>query len=81
VYFLPFCVQENEVLKKKALGTIWGPTCDGLDQVTGPLMLPEMDIGEWFVFQNMGAYTLPVASTFNGMPVPKVHSVASESAL
>ncbi|XP_059480842.1 ornithine decarboxylase-like isoform X2 [Neocloeon triangulifer] len=77
----PIPLKDTVNMKKQALGTIWGPTCDGLDQVTGPLMLPEMEIGEWFVFQNMGAYTLPVASTFNGMPVPKVHAVANESTI
>lgn len=37
-----------------------------------------MDIGDWIVFEDMGAYTLPVASPFNGFPIPRVHVVASE---
>ncbi|CAB3378011.1 Hypothetical predicted protein [Cloeon dipterum] len=77
----PIPLKETATTKKLTTGTIWGPTCDGLDQVTGPVMLPEMEIGEWFVFQNMGAYTLPVASTFNGMPIPKVNAIANESTL
>ncbi|XP_014232713.1 ornithine decarboxylase-like [Trichogramma pretiosum] len=59
--------------------SIWGPTCDGLDQVVDNVMLHEMELGDWIIFENMGAYTLPVASPFNGFPIPKVHVVADES--
>lgn len=64
---------------KKYSSSIWGPTCDGLDQVIEDVVLPEMNIGDWIVFEDMGAYTLPVASPFNGFPIPKVHYIASES--
>lgn len=59
--------------------SIWGPTCDGLDQVVQNIVLPEMELGDWVIFENMGAYTLPVASPFNGFPVPKVHVIANEN--
>ncbi|PSN36694.1 Ornithine decarboxylase [Blattella germanica] len=59
--------------------SVWGPTCDGLDQVVEKSLLPLLSIGEWIIFEDMGAYTLPVASPFNGFPVPKVHIVADES--
>lgn len=59
--------------------SIWGPTCDGLDQVVEHIMLHDMNLGDWIVFENMGAYTLPVASAFNGFPVPKVHVVVTEN--
>ncbi|KAK6622535.1 hypothetical protein RUM44_002347 [Polyplax serrata] len=65
--------------KKSTSASIWGPTCDGLDQVCDSILLPEMDIGDWIVFEDMGAYTLPVASPFNGFPVPRVYVVASQS--
>lgn len=58
--------------------SVWGPTCDGLDQVLDNVLLPQMHLGDWMVFEDMGAYTLPVASPFNGFPVPKVHVVADE---
>jgi hypothetical protein len=35
-----------------------------------------MEHGDWLVFNNMGAYTVAAAGTFNGFPVPKVHCVA-----
>ncbi|EFN68353.1 Ornithine decarboxylase [Camponotus floridanus] len=58
--------------------SIWGPTCDGLDKVVDNIMLHDMELGDWIIFENMGAYTLPVASPFNGFPIPKVHVVADE---
>ncbi|VEN58881.1 unnamed protein product [Callosobruchus maculatus] len=35
--------------------SVWGPTCDGLDQVAENVMLPEMKVGDWLVFEDMGA--------------------------
>jgi len=58
--------------------SIWGPTCDGLDCIINECFLPEMDIGEWMVFHNMGAYTMAAASCFNGMPKPKCYYIVSE---
>jgi len=66
---------ENELL---APASIWGPTCDGLDQVCPKVMLPQMKLGEWLLFKDMGAYTIVAAGTFNGFPVPKVHYLATE---
>jgi len=50
-----------------------------MDQVVEKALLPVMSVGDWIIFEDMGAYTLPVASPFNGFPVPKVHIVANES--
>jgi ornithine decarboxylase len=50
--------------------SIWGPTCDGIDCVTRSVPLPEVEIGSWLVWDNMGAYTTPAASTFNGFAIP-----------
>uniref|UniRef100_A0A8D8U949 ornithine decarboxylase n=1 Tax=Cacopsylla melanoneura TaxID=428564 RepID=A0A8D8U949_9HEMI len=58
--------------------SVWGPTCDGLDKVNDDILLPEMPVGSWLIYRDMGAYTLPVASTFNGYPIPKVHAVIDE---
>lgn len=66
-------------LGKLIPSSVWGPTCDGLDQVVEKALLPVMPVGEWIIFEDMGAYTLPVASPFNGFPVPKVHVVADQS--
>lgn len=31
-----------------------------------------MNIDDFIIFENMGAYTIPIASPFNGFPLPKV---------
>lgn len=57
---------------------IWGPTCDSLDLVTERALLPKLDVGDWLVWEKMGAYTIAAASSFNGFPIPKVYYIASE---
>lgn len=52
--------------------SIWGPTCDALDQVCDNVMLPDLQINDLVVFENMGAYTIPIASPFNGFPLPTI---------
>jgi len=46
--------------------SIWGPTCDSIDLIGKDFVLPELRIGDWLVFEQMGAYTMAAASTFNG---------------
>jgi len=58
--------------------SLWGPTCDGLDCIVKDCRLPELNTGDWIVFNDMGAYTMAAASTFNGMPKPKCYHVMSE---
>lgn len=58
--------------------TIWGPSCDALDQIAETIILPELQIDDWVVFDDMGAYTIPVASPFNGFPLPKVFCYVSK---
>jgi len=57
--------------------SIWGPTCDGLDLVCPKEFLPKLDIGDWLMFNDMGAYTLVSGGCFNGFPQPKVYYMAS----
>jgi len=45
---------------------IFGPTCDSLDVVVKEVLLPELRVGEWLYFPDMGAYTSAAASEFNG---------------
>lgn len=43
--------------------SIWGPTCDSIDLIGKDFVLPELKIGDWLVFEQMGAYTMAAAST------------------
>jgi len=53
--------------------SVWGPTCDSLDCISASVKLPKLSIGEWIVFDNMGAYTMAAASMFNGFNKPKLY--------
>lgn len=58
--------------------SVWGPTCDGLDCILEEVKLPELQVGNWIYFPDMGAYTLAAASGFNGMPAPRRFYVCSK---
>lgn len=38
--------------------SLWGPSLDHLDQVVERCLLPELSVGDWLLFSNMGAYSL-----------------------
>jgi ornithine decarboxylase len=45
----------------------FGPTCDTLDVLPKPLLLPQgIQEGDYIVFENMGAYSVAVRTQFNG---------------
>ena len=61
--------------------TLWGPTCDSADCIRSDFEMPEMFVGEWLMFEDMGAYSLPYSEYgFNGMPSPKFKVFVSERA-
>lgn len=60
--------------------SIWGPTCDGLDRIVEQCGLPDLQVGDWLLFENMGAYTVAAASTFNGFQRPDIYYVVSRTA-
>ncbi|XP_004500902.1 ornithine decarboxylase-like [Cicer arietinum] len=51
---------------KSYASTVFGPTCDSVDTVLKEYELPELEVNDWLVFQNMGAYTLSSGTNFNG---------------
>lgn len=63
-------LQEEETLKM----SVWGPTCDSMDQVLESVALPRsLKGGDWLVWPDMGAYTVSAACNFNGFePAPVV---------
>ena len=75
----PFILKANNKKDEKIFKTsIWGPTCDGLDLVVKECFLPELQIGEYLIFKDMGAYTISGAVAFNGLPLAKcIYSVSS----
>ncbi|KAM5568088.1 ornithine decarboxylase [Rosa sericea] len=51
---------------------VFGPTCDPIDKVLEGHQLPELEVNDWLVFQNMGAYTSSCSNKFNGFGAAKI---------
>lgn len=69
---LPFLSSDELQLRATFPSTIWGPTCDSMDQVAKDVNLSELHVGEWLLFREMGAYTMAAATTFNGFQLPSM---------
>lgn len=59
--------------------SLWGPTCDSMDCISRKEFLPELEVGDWLYFENMGAYTVAASSTFNGIPRPSLFYTNTEN--
>jgi ornithine decarboxylase len=69
----PFTVDTGErvVVPTDAKSLFFGKTCDSLDLILTQNGGSEYEIGDFFVFPFMGAYTSASATTFNGFALPK----------
>jgi diaminopimelate decarboxylase len=56
------------------LRSLFGPTCDSLDVICD-VELPDLQVGDWLYFTNMGAYTVASATHFNGFLPPNAHYI------
>ncbi|KAJ1810447.1 Ornithine decarboxylase [Coemansia sp. RSA 2598] len=61
--------------------SVWGPTCDSADCIVPSDRLPELQVGDWLIFDTMGAYTTSAASRFNGFKISDVVYIDTEHAL
>ncbi|KAL6641952.1 hypothetical protein ACP70R_020133 [Stipagrostis hirtigluma subsp. patula] len=52
--------------EKTYTSTVFGQTCHSQDEVVTGYQLPEMSVGDWLVFEDMGAYSSAAGSNFNG---------------
>jgi len=60
-------VEGDELLTSLSPFKLYGPTCDSLDAMEGPFMLPEnIAEGDWIVFHHLGAYGYAMQTRFNG---------------
>ncbi|KAF4014022.1 hypothetical protein G4228_005230 [Cervus hanglu yarkandensis] len=46
--------------------SLWGPAANGCDCIAEGLWLPQLHVGDWLVFENMGAYTVGMGSLLRG---------------
>ena len=49
-----------------------GPTCDSTDVIANDIDLELLNIDDIIYFNNMGAYTIPLRTPFNGFETTKV---------
>jgi len=62
----PLVLSPNGAVTHTFKSTVFGPTCDSMDCISKDIQLPELHVGEWLYFKNMGAYSVAAASPFNG---------------
>jgi len=78
---VPFCLLDENGDKMDLAGakmydcSVFGNTCDGIDRISASCPLPDIPLGTWFVYGNMGAYTTAAASNFNGFEIPNTFYV------
>lgn len=53
----PIILKDNIIDINSCNSSIWGPTCDSLDCIIESIPLPNIDVGDFIMFENMGAYT------------------------
>ncbi|NXI82382.1 AZIN2 inhibitor, partial [Rhipidura dahli] len=49
-----------------------GPPGQGEDRIADGLRLPQLHVGDWLLFGDMGAYTITASSLLTGYPQPRV---------
>jgi ornithine decarboxylase len=70
--FQPCCVVRGKAVKLQSTSgpyeySLWGPTCDSSDRIaTNARFDHAVEIGDWLVFSDMGAYTSVCQTGFNG---------------
>ncbi|KAL3043860.1 hypothetical protein OYC64_003672 [Pagothenia borchgrevinki] len=57
--------------------SLWGPTLDQLDQVVERCLLPELSVGDWLCFSNMGVCGLEEFSCLSNTPQLPVYYTVS----
>ncbi|XP_062962354.1 antizyme inhibitor 2 [Cynocephalus volans] len=60
--------------------SLWGPVVDGCDCVAEGLWLPQLQVGDWLVFDNMGAYTVGTGSLLGGTHTCRITYTMSQVA-
>ncbi|XP_068192456.1 ornithine decarboxylase-like [Antennarius striatus] len=76
----PYLHRAVEGSEEKYKTTIWGPTCGSKDKLSNTYWLPELHIGDWLIFDNIGAYSTCLSTDFNGFERTHIFSfVAAET--
>ncbi|NWI27525.1 AZIN2 inhibitor, partial [Sula dactylatra] len=52
--------------------SLWGPPEHAEDRIADSLELPKLQVGDWLIFEDMGAYTIASSSLLGGCPRPQI---------
>ncbi|XP_076668582.1 ornithine decarboxylase 1-like [Andrena cerasifolii] len=63
----------------KFLSYLWGPTLCPMDCVLKDVLLPELQVGDWLIWKDMGAYSVSFTFPFNGYKAPTVYPFVRKS--
>jgi ornithine decarboxylase len=69
---LRFPIEVGHPERPPAAYRLAGPTCDALDALPEPVVLPRLAVGDRVAFRLAGAYSTGMATAFNGFPTPAV---------
>ncbi|XP_072014345.1 ornithine decarboxylase-like [Amphiura filiformis] len=67
---LPKTFKEINVVETEYESVVVGHTCAERDVIIKGCKLPQLKVGDWIVFEDMGAYTTCLATEFNGFNKP-----------
>ncbi|KAF1387413.1 hypothetical protein PFLUV_G00078430 [Perca fluviatilis] len=73
-------VHKNTSLDAQVFSSsLWGPSGDDLDLVVEHCLLPELNIGDWLMFSQAGAYSMgqPLCTTTDSPPPPVYYVISS----
>ncbi|CAG9811385.1 unnamed protein product [Chironomus riparius] len=65
--------ENSSKIAEQKLSTIWGCTCSSRDKIIENIMMNEVEIGDWLIFNNMGAYSTVLSTDFNGFARGKMY--------
>ncbi len=73
-------VTDGRVQSKKLTAfSFFGPTCDGLDYMKGPFLLPNnIKEGDYIELGQLGAYSLTFRTNFNGFYSNEIHELSDK---
>ncbi|NWH66395.1 AZIN2 inhibitor, partial [Geococcyx californianus] len=69
---LPLCPQRRCPDSPWRSSRLCGPAGLAEDRIADALELPELHVGDWLVFEDMGAYTIAAPSVLGGGPQPRI---------
>lgn len=74
--FVPIPLKMDESRRQEDettyLSTVHGPSSQDFDIVCKALSLPRLEVGDWLIFDRMGAYTLSIAARSGRLPIRHV---------